>query len=211
MEHLTWSIQTSPPGVYPMIVSDYVLNDLGVFYKREKRMPKKAAFTAVTGFRVGYHAIEGTDYRAAPLNRNALMWYKVTSVSENGENRLRMYGNRSDVIDVFFTPENKSAVLDYVAKMRAAHPVQTQADYTAAAWLCWRDDDEWEDPRASLTDMIVRETQTRRMIEPEVLEETVLTGNGQGAADRPKFCASCGSELPPDGCFCENCGTRIPL
>ena len=50
MKQMTWSRSTSPAGEKPVIVSEYLLNELGIFVKREKRMPKKAGLTALTGF-----------------------------------------------------------------------------------------------------------------------------------------------------------------
>lgn len=66
MNHMSWSIQTSPQDVFPSIISEYVLNDTGIFIKCERRMPKNRPFTAMTGFRVGYASIPGADYRASP-------------------------------------------------------------------------------------------------------------------------------------------------
>ena len=61
MEQLTWMAQTSPPGEMPIVVAEYVLNELGVFVKRERRVPKSAPLNRLTGFRVGYKAIPGTE------------------------------------------------------------------------------------------------------------------------------------------------------
>ena len=72
------------------------------FIKREQRMPKSAPLTALTGFRIGYAAIPGTDYRAAPMDRRAILWHKIASVDDSGENSLTVSGNRSDAITVFF-------------------------------------------------------------------------------------------------------------
>lgn len=80
MEILTWSRPTSPVGAKPEIVAEYLLNERGIFVKREKRMPKKAGLTALTGFRIGYAAIPSGDYRAAPLDRNAILWHKISRI-----------------------------------------------------------------------------------------------------------------------------------
>ncbi len=224
MDILNWSIQTSPPGKHPVIVSEYLLNELGVFIKREQHMPKSAPLTALTGFRIGYAAIPGTDYRAAPMDRSAILWHKIASVDDSGENSLTVSGNRSDAITVFFPPELKRNVAEYIAVMRRRHPPVAAADPAAASWICWRDDDEWENPFAPLVDMVRAETGSNRFLEPEVLDETVLTvisndpaapaGStraSSGEAVRPKFCTSCGAPIPLGGSFCGNCGTRIPL
>jgi hypothetical protein len=59
--------------------------------------------------------------------------------------------------------------------MRKNHPPVKTADYDAASWLCWRDDDDWGDnPFMPLLEMIEIEKDTDRFIEPEILEETVL-------------------------------------
>jgi hypothetical protein len=225
MEILNWSIQTSPLGELPVIVSEYVLNELGIFVKRERRMPKSAPFTAVTGFRVGYAAIPGMDYRAAPMDRRAILWHKVASVTGIGESGLTIRGNQNDEIALIYSPENKDAVARYIAAMRQLHPPVAPPDRAAAAWICWRDDDEWGEPFAPLADMIREETGTKRYIEPEVLEETRLTGTpddpaapdsvppaSPGAAeDWPKFCGNCGAALRPGSHFCGSCGARIVL
>ena len=41
MDTMNWMLQTSAKEVLPVIVSEYLLNDLGVFTKSERRMPKK--------------------------------------------------------------------------------------------------------------------------------------------------------------------------
>lgn len=225
MDTMNWMIQTSGQGVLPMIVSEYLLNDLGVFTKSERRMPKKAPLTAVTGFRIGYAAVPNTDYRMAPIARNAILWHKITSVSADGSGFITVCGNTKDTISILCTPENHDAVLQYIAIKRQLHPVVVEADFAAASWICWRDDDDWGDALASLTDMVNDELGTERFIEPEVLEETEITGvvessplvapvtnpviSPSSPPDRPKFCSKCGELLPPDGNFCENCGNRI--
>ena len=171
---LTWQIQTSRQGKRPVIISEYVLNDLGIFIKREKRMPKKAPLTATTGFRIGYEAVNGTDYRAAPLDRNALVWHKITAVTENGEDAVIVKGNRNGEIMVCFMPEDKDKVLEYIADLRRQHPAFAEADEAAAAWICWSEDDEWIDPYMPLSEMIQIEQGTDRFLEQEVIEETIL-------------------------------------
>lgn len=41
MKPLTWIRSTSPAGEKPVIVSEYLLNELGIFVKREKGCRKK--------------------------------------------------------------------------------------------------------------------------------------------------------------------------
>lgn len=176
MNIMTWRIKTSPEGKLPATVSEYVLNELGVFIKRELRMPKSAPLTALTGFRVGYTVVPGTKERAAPLNRDALLWHKITAVSERAGNSLYIQGNRNSVLEVYFPPELRDAILSYITEMRRNHPILTSADPVAAAWLCWRDDDEWDDPLMPLTEMIETERRNQRLIEPEILAETELAG-----------------------------------
>lgn len=218
MEILTWSKSTSPAGAKPEIVSEYLLNDLGIFVKREKRMAKKAKFTALTGFRIGYAAIPGTDYRAAPIDRTAIFWHKITAVKEAGTDCLMISGNRNDNIILCFDPSNKDTIMAYLTTMRKQHPMVRAADYVAAAWLCWRDDDDWgDDPAMSLTDMIDLEMDTERFIEPDVLAETILIGVREALVsqesakidDTPKFCHNCGKAIPAAGNFCSHCGTPI--
>jgi hypothetical protein len=218
MERLTWSKPTSPADDLPVIVSEYLLNERGIFVKREKRMPKKAKFTALTGFRIGYAAIPGTDYRAAPLDRNAILWHKITRISEAGEDGLIVSGNRQDTIALCFDPADRAAILAYIQTMRQQHPPIGAPDYDAAAWLCWRDDDDWgDDPNLSLVEMVALEGDTERFIEPEILEETRLAGVRDGvvpdvpatAPERPAFCRQCGTALAADDNFCPECGRRV--
>ena len=82
MEELNWQI-ASKTNESPIIVSEYLLNDLGLFVKRERRVQKSNKFYKLTGFRVGYQAIPGTDYYAAPFERQALLWKKVAFVEED--------------------------------------------------------------------------------------------------------------------------------
>ncbi len=182
MNTMTWSITTSPAGASPTIVSEYLLNEEGIFVKREKRVPRKAKFMALTGFRVGYQPVPGTDYRAAPLDRNAILWHKVTRVKEEGPDCLIVSGNRQDKITLCFEAQNRQAVSHYLATMRQLHPPVGAPDYDAAAWLCWRDDDDWGDqPGLSLAAMVALEKDTERFIEPEILDETRLAGDREKA------------------------------
>ena len=219
----TWSIQTNPPGSKPAIIAEYLLNDLGLYVRREQRMPKGAPLTAVTGFRVGYAAVPGTDYRAAPMDRDVLLWRKVTSVTDNGDGSLTVCGNRSGAITVVCPPEMRDDVIRTIADMRRRNPPVAAADPEAAAWICWRDDDEWDEPLAPLSDMVRDEAGMNRYIEPEILEETVLPVMPDYAAApggappappapasvRPNFCAECGAPLTSEGIFCGSCGARI--
>jgi len=209
MEQMTWMAQTSPPGDVPIVVAEYVLNQLGVFVKRERRVPKGAPLNKLTGFRVGYKAIQGTEYRAAPLDRNAILWQKVTSVTEDAAGSLRVRGNRKDEIALRFEAGNRDEVLRFIRTMRELRPPVAAADYDAASWICWRDDDDWGDPFAPLSDMIAEEANTERFLEPEVLEETVLPDADAKEPVVPGFCVRCGAKLYPDSRFCEICGARI--
>lgn len=216
METMSWSLPTSPAGELPVIVSEYLLNPLGIFVKREKRMPKKAKLTALTGFRVGYAAVPGTDYRAAPMDRNAILWHKITRIKEAGEGCLIVSGNRQDTINLCFDPVNQMAVQAYIKTMRQQHPTIGAPDDVAASWLCWRDDDDWGDAQLSLAEMVAREYDTERFIEPEIFEETRLPGVRDhavpempaAAAERPAFCSQCGTALGLDDNFCPECGLR---
>lgn len=182
MDTMNWLKQTSAEGTLPIIVSEYLLNDLGIFTKSERRMPKKAPFTALTGFRVGYTAVPNTDYRMAPMSRNAILWHKVTSVSADRASLITVHGNSKDVIAINCTADNHNAVMQFINIKRQLHPVVIDEDYAAASWICWRDDDEWNDASASLSDMVQEELDTERFLEPEVLEETVITGYVQDIA-----------------------------
>ena len=230
MNTMNWTLQTSDQGILPVIVSEYLLNDLGVFTKSERRMPKKAPLTALTGFRVGYAAVPNTDYRMAPLARNAILWHKITSVTVSETGLISVHGNSKDEITILCTPENRDSVLQFIAAKRQQHPVVLEGDFAAASWICWRDDDEWGDAFATLTDMVHEELETERFIEPEVLEETEITG----AVDMSSSVAAV--ELPfdapgdapievdtlvmaPDPAlssqsarpkFCSNCGAMLP-
>ena len=216
MEGMTWMAQVSRQGAKPTVVAEYVLNRLGVFVKRERRVPKKEPLHKLTGFRVGYKAIPGTDYRAAPLDRNAILWQKVTSVDEAAPDSIRIRGNQKDEILLAVEPGIRDQVLQYVQAMRRSHPLNVAADFDAASWICWRDDDEWTDPYAPLSDMIAEELETERFLEPEVVEETVLPESYRSApgldseeAAKPKFCVNCGAKLYPDSRFCEVCGEKV--
>lgn len=94
------------------------------------------------------------------------------------------------------------------------HPPVADADPAAAAWLCWRDDDDWGAPFIPLLEMIEIESNNKRFIEPEILAETVITLDGNNTANtvstmRTSFCTNCGAALYNDANFCDKCGTRI--
>lgn len=216
-EQMTWILQTNAPGITPAIFSEYVLNDLGVFIKQERRVPKNAPLHAVTGFRAGYTAVPGTDYRAAPAARDVILWHKVTAAEPCGPDGLVIRGNRNSEIYLRFPPENRADVLHFIENRRNLYPPVIAADPAAASWLCWRDDDDWGDPYAPLAEMIESESGTERYIEPEILEETVLPelprtdlpAAATAGTGKPKFCSECGAALYPDSLFCEKCGCPI--
>ncbi len=230
MDTINWILQTSAQGVLPAIVSEYLMNDLGVFTKSERRMPKKAPLTALTGFRVGYIAVPNTDYRMAPLARNGILWHKITSVCVDDSGLIIVRGNTKDVISILCTPENHDCVMQFIAGKRQLHPVVAEADFAAASWICWRDDDDWGDASATLKDMVREELETERFIEPEVLEETKISGvvdrsspvvpaespfvapvAAPNAADKPVAAPDLApSAAPVRPKFCSNCGELLP-
>lgn len=240
MNTMNWSVETGEKGKLPIIVSEYLLNDTGVFAKREKRMPKNEPFTAITGFRVGYIKVKNADHRMALMDRNAILWHKITLVSLDDYGDIVVTGNRKDVIIIRTTEENRLEVTNFIDRKRMEHPPVEAPDKVAAAWMCWRDDDEWEDPSMPLVKMVENELRMNRFIEDEILEETMISvlevrhvanqkvqemkekvyespslDNKELDVQenisncRPMFCCSCGSKLPEDGLFCENCGNRF--
>lgn len=183
MDILNWSIQISPVGVKRMIVSEYVLNDMGIFIKDEYRMPKKDVLTTITGFRVGYNNIPNTDYHAAPGIRNAILWHKITDITEDEQDNFTIKGNSDDVIKMVLYQEDREQILNYISQKQKQHPTVIDADKSVAAWMCWRDDEEWEDPYASLRVMIQEEIGVDRFVE-DVIEDTVLKNIENVSIDR---------------------------
>lgn len=171
---VNWQIMSSREGETPAIFSEYLLNDLGIFVKRMRRVAKKGFLNALTGFRVGYTPVPGTDYREGPLDRNAILWHKLTSLTQLSQNEIQLTGNSSDKIVLVIPPELIYTVQQYIENKRLAHPPVSEPDEQAAIWLCWRDDDEWEDPQMTLAAMIEAEKSVDRFIDPDVLEETRL-------------------------------------
>lgn len=223
MISMKWSIQTSEIGVLPIVVSEYLFSKIGVFIKSEIRMPKKEVLTALTGYRIGYEAVKGTDYRMAPWNRNTILWHKIISIVEDKPGNLIIRGNTEDVITVSFNLEDRDRVVQYLKNKRCEHPPIVAADPIAAAWICWRDDDEWEDRYMSLEDMIKSESKENRFIEDYILEETILDEASikikiienttskikKIEIVRPKYCNKCGTSLPLKGSYCGNCGNKF--
>lgn len=225
---LNWSIQSSPLGEKPKIISEYILNEMGIFIKRELRMPMNDILTATTGFRIGYEPIKGTDYRAAPYDRNAILWHKITNIVEENS-KLIISGNRNDVIEVYVSLEDRSKVLSFISDKIKSNPPILNEDKLAASWMCWRDDDEWEVPYAPLSDMIRDELDEKRFIEDDILEDTVLkdlpsyvlplvntdneivSDSSSPVSDElaPKFCSMCGTPLQGNSNFCGHCGVAI--
>ena len=171
---VSWQIITSREGETPAIFAEYLLNDLGVFVKRMRRVAKKGLLNSLTGFRVGYVPVPGTDYREGPLDRNAILWRKLTSAVQTGQYEFQITGNSDDKITLVVPPELVYAVQQYIETRRSANPPVAEPDMEAAVWLCWRDDDEWEDPQMPLAVMVEAEKNTERFIDPDVLEETRL-------------------------------------
>ncbi len=222
MNTMNWLIQTSEPGTLPIAVSEYLLNDMGLFIKCELRMPKDGPLNAIYGFRVGYRVVKGTDYRMALTYRNAILWHKITSVVEEELGTVVIYGNTEDVISIQFDLASRNLVVQFIEEKRRKYPPVIAADPAAVVWMCWRDDEDWEDITMPLNEMVNLELKGARYIDEDVLEETVLDERTIDrlavedaviyihleASERPKFCIKCGASLPTDGNFCKNCGTR---
>lgn len=172
---ISWQIITSREGETPTIRAEFLLNDLGVFVKRMRRVTKKGFLNALTGFRVGYVPVPGTDYREGPLDRNAILWRKLTSAVQISQNEFQLIGNSNNNITLVVPPELIYAVQQYIETRRSANPLVAEPDMEAAVWLCWRDDDEWGDPQMPLAVMVEAEKNTERFIDPDVLEETRLS------------------------------------
>lgn len=105
MNTLHWQIQTSPPGAQPIIIAEYLLN-VWAFHQAGATDAKKIHLTAVTGFRIGYVAVPHTDYRMAPIDRNAILWHKVTAVVEDGPGVITVHGNTKDIISIACIPQH---------------------------------------------------------------------------------------------------------
>lgn len=87
---------------------------------------------------------------------------------------LLLCGNSNDEIELYFDESMREVIFHFIRDMREANPPVAAADFDAAEWICWRDDDDWGDPFAPLTDMIEEELETERFLDAETLEETVL-------------------------------------
>lgn len=204
MDKLSWLIQITKPGDLPMVIAEYLLNDMGVFVKNEYRVPKKNILNTVTGFRIGYVDIPNTDYRMAAKDRNAILWCKVTSATENEPGSIVICGNKNDKITLRFELDQRDTILNYITKKRFEHPLTPEANESAAAWMCWRDDDEWEDITLPLESMVNIELEMKRYLEKEVLNDTVIDVDLL-----IKFCKNCGNEISTDERFCGKCGNKI--
>ena len=119
-------------------------------------------------------------------------------------------------IILVFPPEMRDHIVSYIQTMQKLNPPVVEADRDAASWICWRDDDEWEDPFSPISEMIEKELGVERFLEPEVMEGTVLevplsktTLANEKQVDVPRFCFKCGREILPDSRFCENCGAQV--
>lgn len=218
MEQIQWMAQESLPGESPVIMAEYILNELGIFAKRERRVSKKPLLNKVAGFRVGYQKVEGSNYFAAPMDRNAILWKKITSVNEE-DGQIFIKGNQKDEIALHYGQEMRADIVRFINKMRKKHPVERKEDIDAAIWMCWRDDDDWGDYFMPLADMIEGEKDIDRFIDPDILAETMLRIMPKEAVELPveeesfkektKFCSDCGASLRPDSKFCEDCGAKV--
>ncbi len=174
MQAISWQIMFSGPDQLPWIQAEYLLDQQGIFMKREKRLPLQRPLAALTGFRVGYQARPGTDYRAAPMDRMALIWPKITAVRPQGKGLWLISGNLADELVLRLPLERQAEIMSFIEGMLRRNPPQLDEDETAAAWLCWRDDDDWGDPFLTLTEMVAHEAGAKRLLEPEILAATRL-------------------------------------
>ncbi|MCK9314358.1 MAG: hypothetical protein M0P20_09960 [Methanocorpusculum sp.] len=173
MDKLAWCIEFPPEKGSSYTVADYVINDLGIFARTEKRTKKTGAASQLWGFRVGMNKVKGTDYLAQAGGRQALLWQKISGVTI-GDNQITVRGNRDTKIQIFCTAENFAEVSALIQTMRAAHPMESGPSIDAAGWICWEQDEDWE-AGESLDDMITTEiSSVERYIESDILEETII-------------------------------------
>jgi len=173
MDTLIWSSELPPDKGSWYTAVDYVMNDLGIFTKTEKRSKKSGTAAQLWGFRAGKNKIKGTDYLAQIQGRQALLWEKVTEVIA-GDQQITVRGNSQTEIVIFCSPENCSDVTDLIEQMIKSHPTEKGPSRVAAGWLCWEQDEDWE-AGESLEEMVEAERNgAERFIEDEILEETIL-------------------------------------
>ncbi len=172
MDTLVWSIELPPDNGSWYTAVDYVMNDLDIFTKTEKRSKKSGTAAQLWGFRAGKNKVKGTDYLAQIQGRQALLWEKVTEVI-SGDQQITIRGNRQTEIVLFCSSENFSDVTDLIERMTKSHPTDKGPSPDAAGWLCWEQDEDWETGE-SLEAMVETERNGgERFIEDEILAETV--------------------------------------
>lgn len=173
MDEIIWSAELPPEKGSWYTAVDYVVNDLGIFAKTEKRSKKSGAAAQLWGFRAGKNKVKGTDYLARIQGRQALLWEKITEVIP-GDQQITVFGNRQTEIILFCSSENFSDVTDLIERMTISHPTEKGPSREAAGWLCWEQDEDWE-AGDSLEEMVEAERNgSERFIEEEILAETVL-------------------------------------
>ena len=174
MDKLAWCIEFPPEKGSSYTAVDYVINDIGIFSRTERRTKKTGMASQLWGFRVGMNKVKGTDHLAQAGGRQALLWQKVSGVII-GDSLITVHGNRSTIIQIFCTAGNFAAAAALIQTMRAAHPMKAGPDRDAAGWICWEQDEDWE-AGESLDDMITAEQNSGdRYIEDEILEETIIS------------------------------------
>ncbi len=173
MDEIIWSAELPPEKGSWYTAVDYIINDLGIFAKIEKRSKKSGTTAQLWGFRAGKNKVKGTDYLAQIQGRKALLWQKITEVIFDDQ-QIIVRGNRQTEIILFCSPENISDVSDMIQRMTTSHPAEKGPNREAAGWLCWEQDEDWETGE-SLEDMVNAERNGgERFIEDDILEETIL-------------------------------------
>lgn len=174
MDEIIWTAELPPEKGSWYTAVDYVINDLGIFAKIEKRSKKSRTTAQLSGFRAGKNKVKGTDYLAQIQGRKALLWQKITEVIR-GDQQIIVRGNRQTEIILFCSPENFADVSDMIQRMTTSHPAEKGPNREAACWLCWEQDEDWETGE-SLDAMIEAERNGgKRFIEDDILEETILS------------------------------------
>lgn len=170
---LGWTMELAEESKKGGFYVDYLLNDLGIFLRKEERVLKPSLLQRTTGFRAGFKKPDGKDYYLRYHSRDALLWRKIYSVSDQG-NHILVRGNSNKEILLFLEPGMKTQVLDLIYKKRREHPPLLEEDLEAADWISWSQDEDWGDEIKSLAEMVEEERSVERFIEAEVLVETIL-------------------------------------
>ena len=170
-----WSRLSVDAATGQMIVDEFLLCDMGVFTKRERRTRIEPPYEGAPPF------------IPVPISRGAILWRKARDVTvDRAEGTITVYGNRDSTVTLYSGGDTVDEILAWIDDALEQHPLLLEADSEAALWLEWSEERHWKRPYESLESMVASEMRHGRFVDTRSLARTVITAPGavDGSGER---------------------------